>query len=79
MVLATETDAPMTTPPVKLHPRSFAVTIATPVMNKIPSGAPTRATYFTRIKSGMENSTPIENISRTTPTFGKHLKGVQLR
>ena len=32
------------------------------------SAPPTSATHFTRIRSGIENSTPIENISSTTPT-----------
>ena len=42
--------------------------------SKIPSVPPPRAIHFTRIRSGMENSTPMENISRTTPTSAKTSK-----
>ena len=35
---------------------------------KIPMGAPISATHFTWSSSGMENSMPMENISRMTPT-----------
>ena len=36
--------------------------------NRIPSVPPPSAIHFTRIRSGIEKSTPMENISSTTPT-----------
>ena len=68
MVLATDNVAPITAPSSRLQPNSFEAAMAIPICSAIPTGAPMSATHFTRIRSGIENSTPMENISRTTPT-----------
>src|SRR5580693_2395633 len=74
MVLATETVAPITAPSRRLNPAIFDTAAARPRINKIPRGAPARATHLTRFKSGIENSTPAENINNTTPTSANNSK-----
>jgi len=66
IVLATEIVAPMTTPWVMVHPEILAMQTAMPTMQRIPIGPPMSATFFTRARSGKENSAPIENIRRNT-------------
>jgi hypothetical protein len=44
----------------------------------VPIGPPTTATHFTRIRSGIENSTPIETIGNTTPSSANISKECKL-
>ena len=67
IVLATEIRMPTTSPWLGGHPRAQPAASPRPIDTRMPSGAPSRATRRTWSRSRRENSSPIENIRRTTP------------
>ena len=74
IVLATETTMPTIIPCRYGQPRSAPAPTPSPTDRRMPSGPPSSATHLTRNRSRRENSMPIENIRRTTPTSANNWK-----
>jgi len=74
MVLATETTMPTIAPCNRGKPMTLAAPIPRAMESKMPRGPPRMATPLTRSRSRNENSTPIENMRRTTPISAKSSK-----
>ena len=68
MVLATEMIMPITSPCMAPQPSSTPTPSPSSDSSTTPNGPPISETHFTSNSSASENSSPMENIRKTTPT-----------
>ena len=68
MVLATEMIMPITNPCMAPQPSKTPTPSPSRDSRTTPNGPPMSETHFTSISSASENSNPMENIRKTTPT-----------